>query len=177
MNRCLTTLPPWLPVAIVLLILGVNPAYGDLVTSVIAEHHPAGGGLFEYEYRLTNELGSDVPVGAFALDIPTTADLQSITGPAGWDIDYTPTSLSVTWVSSDPVFDLLPGSSLLFSFLSPLDADQRDYLVVGFGATDIFTNTGRVAGPSVAAVPEPSTIALLGIGALSLIGFTRRSRR
>src|SRR3954471_6674330 len=48
---------------------------------------------------------------------------------------------------SAPTFDLLSGTSALFSFLRPLDANQRDYLVAGFGETDIFTNTGQIAGP------------------------------
>lgn len=151
-------------------------AQADLLTSLTVVQTAEAGGLFRYAYTLTVDQSSDVSAGVFALEIPSEADLSSISGPTGWDIDYIPGLTAATWISSAPTFDLSPGSSALFGFLSPLDVNQREYLVAGFGDTDIFTSTGQIAGPGVTVVPEPSTLSLMGFGITGLICYSHHRR-
>ncbi len=43
--------------------------------------------------------------------------------------------------------------------------------------TVVLTNYGMSSGSGLAAVPEPSSLVLLGFGAISLLGFVWRCRK
>jgi hypothetical protein len=82
----------------------------------------------------------------------------------------------LTWESSDLSTDLLPGQSGIFSFESLLAPTQQPYLVSGFDSTgtNFDTNSGNIASPGIASVPEPGGLLLLGIGALGVLTILAR---
>lgn len=152
-------------------------ACAGLITSLSVEVSPGAGGQFRYDYTLTNESTSDLPVIGFALDIAATADLTNLIGPSGWNVSYSTGDTVISWESPDPSTDLLPGFGAVFSFLSPLEPGLSDYLILGLDEnTGRFeTNFGQIAGPgpSISTIPEPSSILLACIGLLGFIGLTR----
>src|SRR4051812_45634530 len=99
-----------LPLMVMLLVLHAASAHADPITTLTVEQTTDPSGLFRYEYPLTNEASGNVSAGALALDVSPAADLQELTGPAGWDITYATGDDVISWVSSDPTFDLLPGT-------------------------------------------------------------------
>jgi hypothetical protein len=157
---------------------GWTSAQGDFLTTLTVDVSPEASNLFLYNYTLSNHNDSDLPAAAFSLDIAAQADLQSITGRAGWDIFYSARDTLISWESSAASFDLPPGFNDVFSFVSPLGPMLTDYLVVGLDETtfEIQTNQGQIAGPMTSAVPEPSALLLCGIGFLGLLGYVAWSR-
>ena len=137
------------------------------------------GSLFRYEYTLTNQPTSDLPAVSFALSVAASANLQSLSGPTGWDVAYSTGETTVTWISTDPSFDLQPSTSGVFSFVSPLDSTLQEYLITGFSDQPlrIETNGDQIRSPGANVIPEPSSLMLLGIGLLGLFGYAWRRRR
>src|SRR5688500_6433432 len=87
----------------------------DFLTSLTVDLTPQSGGLTQYEYSLTNEVNSDLPVFQFSLDVAVDADLTLISGPLGWDIIYVAGENQIIWSSVDQSTDLSPGTTTLFA--------------------------------------------------------------
>jgi hypothetical protein len=155
-------------------------ARGDFITSLSVTVTPQAGGMFLYSYTLSNSSQSSLAAVALDLDVDTAANLQALSGPAGWGIFYQPGDSLSSWQSPGPQTDLLPGSSQNFSFTSALGPVSKTYSVTGLDELNFFisTNTGHVSGPGVASVtvPEPATLTLLGAGVISLLGYSRFPR-
>ena len=69
----------------------------------------------------------------------------------------------MTWESPDLSTDLLPGLSPQFSFEGVLAPVQFIYIATGLDDSQTVsgTNTGQIASPGIASVPEPGGLVLL----------------
>jgi hypothetical protein len=113
----------------------------------------------------------------FFFQVSAAADLQSLSGPAGWDIVYAKGGTIVDWESPDSTTDLAPGQTGVFAFKSALDSTPQPYTIFGIDEVnfDLGSNSGQIASPAQqvsAAVPEPASLTLLGIGAAALAGYS-----
>ena len=158
-------------------ILGWATARAEFITTLTASETPQPGGLTLYQYTLTNDPTSTLNAEGLAISVDANADLQSITGPTGWDISYLPGDTLVTWESSDISIQFIaPGDSAAFSFLSALGPAQQPYLVIGTDTLgiDFDSNFGDIASPAISSVPEPGSLVLSGLGALGVLAMVAR---
>jgi PEP-CTERM motif len=164
---------PVLVCGFILLTWGLSPVRAGFITTLTPSITTLPSGLTNYQYTLTDQAGSTLPAVEFALNVDPGANLTVLTGPAGWIISYTSGDPAVDWSSPSSASDILPGQSAVFSFNSPLGPVQLSYLIVGLDDTSgtFDTNQGSITSPGANAVPEPSTLSLLGTGALSLLGY------
>jgi lipopolysaccharide/colanic/teichoic acid biosynthesis glycosyltransferase len=152
--------------ALGLLAAASRPAYaGSLVLSVNDAVSKTTDQEFLYQYTVTNQgQSTDLEAFSFLLNVAPDSSLSAISGPPGWDLTYSSGDPVVSWDSPSPVFDLLPGATVQYSFLSPLGPGPQDFIALGSDATaTVFGDAqGTVLGPS--AVPEPSTLTLSLLG-------------
>ena len=166
----------------VIILVARSPASvrGDFITDLSVNTTSQPGGLFLYNYTLTNGPTSTLNAEGLSIGVSAAANLQAISGPNGWDVSYDPGSLLVTWESSDLSTDLLPKSSAMFTFESVLAPAQFVYITTGLDESQSIsgTNTGRIASAGVASVPEPSSFSLVlsGIGTLGVLTTLARQR-
>jgi hypothetical protein len=143
----------------------------QLQTDLVPQVTAVPGGGTRYQYTITNLAQSSLNVDGFVLDVPATANLRALTGPADWDIFYSAGSTQVTWATVDlPTYSpLRPGQSGTFSFETDLGPGSVGFTITGIDDTFQFTgrNTGVTTGP-VAPVPEPGTGLLIAAGVLGL---------
>ncbi|QEH33731.1 hypothetical protein OJF2_22370 [Aquisphaera giovannonii] len=155
-------------------LVGPGSARADFLATLDVTTTPEAGGLTLYQYMLSVDPASDQAAVLLLINVDAAAGLTSISGPAGWEIDYNTGDTGVSWLSPGSDTDLLPGQSAVFSFASPLGAGDEDFLTVGdaFGAVQ-----GRIAGPSLLTVPEPPSLWLLaGAAAAGFPTMTGRRR-
>jgi PEP-CTERM motif len=113
-------------------------------------------------FTLSNDVGGVPGVGGGA-----TLDFALLTG--------------ATFANGSPGAGIAPGQAVSFRVIGPFPSDfafERilDFVVVRFEqAGPTGTQTGTGFGPSAAAVPEPATIMLFGIG-IAGSGISRRRR-
>jgi hypothetical protein len=166
-----------LPLAVALVVMAASgqSARAGLLTTLDVSTKAVPGGLTEYDYTLSNLPASTVTASSFFVAVETTADLTMLTAPSGWDISYATGDLAVAFTSPDPSVDILPGSSGLFSFDSPVTPNLAAYQVAGIDANGNFVvNNGVILSASV---PEPATAALLAVGVLGVLGLQYRLKR
>lgn len=145
---------------------GLVTARGDLIVD-LTPNVSVQGSFFFYEYTLANDAASTVGASSFFLDVSTQADLQSVSGPAGWDVFYASGDPFVEFASPDTILDLPPGSQGSFSFLSRLGPGDVPYLVRGLDeSTGAICDATGLTQSATRAVPEPASIILLVIGGL-----------
>ena len=154
-----------------------SAARADLVTNLDVSFTALVDGNVLYNYTLTNEPTSTVAVSSFFLAVGNNADLTSLTGPDGWDLEYDSLDNAVMFTSPAADFDIAVGSVGLFSFVSPLGPVSASYLIRAFADDgSIVETTGFTLTPG-AAVPEPASLAMLAMGALGLSAAAARRRR
>ncbi|QEH35196.1 hypothetical protein OJF2_37430 [Aquisphaera giovannonii] len=171
MNRASTRIA----CGILALLAVATPARADFLATLDVATTPEAGGLTLYQYTLSVDPTSDQPAVLLILNVDAAADLTSISGPTGWEVDYVPGDTGVSWLSPGPDTDLQPGRSAVLSFLSPLGPGDQTYLAFGLGFASV---TGSIAGPTAAAaVPEPPSLGLLVAPALAGLSVLARRRR
>ena len=148
-------------------------AQAGFITSLKVEVTPSDGGMYTYVYTMINDTKSTLPAVEFTLNVDTAAALQQLHGPSGWVISYNPADTAVDWSSFSPLTHIQPGARAAFSFTSPLSPGPQDYSLLGITTNPpaIETNQGQISSPSVASIPEPTSMIPLGIGMASLAGY------
>lgn len=164
-----------LGLALALVVVAAPAEAGFMAT--VSETTTSFNSLTQYTYTVTDLAASTDSIGSFSLTVPTDANLSSIAMPTGFLAIYTPGDVTLEFASTDSSYDIAPGQSGMFQFLSP---DKPGSANANFALTDYNNSamfTGSVIGP--AAVPEPGSLILLGLG-LPLAAATlarRRSRK
>ena len=106
---------------------------------------------------------------------PSPAVSGITTGASGMIIDLTLTSATTYTLSMAPVSD--PNSPYLIhsgTLASPIDyVDFRDYNTASAGLSDTANNLS-ISSMTITVVPEPASMALLGVGSFSLLALRRR---
>jgi hypothetical protein len=166
-----------LPLAAAMLatVASIPCARADLITSLEVTTKAVAGGLTEYDYTFSNLSSSTVNASFLFIAVDTTANLTALTGPTGWDVSYATGDLAIAFTSPDPSVDILPGSSGVLSFDSPLAPHLASYEAAGIdGSGNFVTNDGAILSASV---PEPLSVVLLTVGVLGILVVNQRLRR
>lgn len=158
--------------AAVMILLAASQALASPI--LVASVSTLPDDTFLYTYELINP--ADESENVFDLGLFFEGDPLNVSAPTGWD--YIAGLGFIDWFSLAPETDLAPGASLRgFSFQSPFAAGTIAYQTLGVNAVtgDVGTPVfGETDGP-VSAVPEPSTVGLLGIGIAGVLLRRRRS--
>jgi hypothetical protein len=154
-----------------------NASRGGLITDLSVEVTAKPGGLFEYDYTLTDEPASSLAASQLFLAVSPGADLSAVSAPGGWDVFYSPGDPDISFLSSGPSTDIVPGASGAFSFASATGPAAGDDLVRGFdfNSGTFGENPGTIPTPS--AVPEPPSLALGALGAALAAAYLLVHRR
>jgi hypothetical protein len=102
-----------------------------------------------------------------AMPIPTTIGTTLV----GTPIPTSPANLATTYAFTNG------GASGVLAFTNPGTFGERQLLVITLGPSDNANFTFNTAVVELQGVPEPSSLAIAGIGALGLIGFGLRRRK
>ena len=161
------------------------PAFGDVGVfhngaAVAVSYITAAGDNAIYQPgELGMHPGPNAQYGVVQFTAPTNG-LYKIHGTfEGIDITGATTDVHLLWnnfvVASDSVIGFGPVSDKTLSF-GPVLLNAGDTLAYAVGGDPIFGSTGLLPGASVdaAAVPEPSTFFVAGLGAIGLVGYLLR---
>jgi hypothetical protein len=168
-------------------ILNVRVAIGLLLFTAISDAAPLTvtisptifgptSNLLSYSYNLVNDESSSENVFAFAV-VTSGPIIGTLVVPAGWTPDLDSTPGLIVWTSDDAMFDLMPGHSLTFGFMSPYSPAADQFLAFGSDPVSGFPTgdlaTGLTVGP--VATPEPCSILLfcLGLTVIACLTFVR----
>jgi hypothetical protein len=168
---------------ILLFVFGIVPARAGMIASVSVDITPEAGGMSLYAYTVSVSSQSTSAVSEFDLNItsgtasgintPVGAPLSSITMANGFINLYTTGDPTISFLSTDPSTDIMPGTSGMFSFVSTSNPVLQPFLLSTFDGSGN-TVAGSVLAPTF--VPEPSSLALSSLGAMGLIGWLAHRR-
>jgi hypothetical protein len=152
--------------AVVVLFAGAQPARAGPIAQLSVSVNPTSGGLFEYDYTVSVDAASTVGASQLFLDVSPSAALSS-QAPTGWDTFYSAGDPDISFLSSDPSFDVAPGMVGTFVLTSAIGPAAASFLVRGIDDSSGSTSEvpGIILTPS--AVPEPSSLFL---GSIALAG-------
>ncbi len=176
--------------AICLVATATLPARGALVTSITEVSTPGDAtGLTRYTYTVQNNATSTLPISAFFVNVNPNFNVTQIVAPTGFDISYNPSTPGVggmpstlgdpdiLFTSSSSATDIAPQGAGVFSFESGGPSGQVPYAFRALDSTGAFasqTPAGlTTVGPAAAAVPEPSSLLLVALGAVGVLGCRR----
>jgi len=132
-----------------------------------------------YSYKITNVSDSTLNVQSFDLNVSSSANITNIYSPSGWTALYSTGDTDLLWSAGpDENVVLTPGTTGLFSFTSVLHPKMQNYDIFGidYDGINYDDNLGTTASPT--AVPEPISMIPLGIGMVTLAGYSiYRSKR
>src|SRR4051812_29950435 len=153
--------------------LDVGSARGDLIFTLSAQVTHEADATYLYEYELSVSPSSTLGASTLALGVSPLADPVALTGPDGWDASFSALDGLILFQSSDATFDIGPGLLGSFTYSSLLGPASMPYTVIGIDSDSgaVVESSGLVA---TAAVPEPSSLALSGAGALCMLGLGAR---
>jgi hypothetical protein len=157
-------------------------AQGQIASGLISG---TGNGPYDYTLTFDNAANAASPIGSIwyawvpgSFYLPGTP--IGVSAPPGWGAAIS--GNSIQWVADSAVDDITPGGSLAgFSYVaafSPaqLAAAPNSGLSVAYSG-GLFSDTGFTFDVQIAAVPEPSAVVLLMLGASGLWLLGRRPSR
>jgi hypothetical protein len=147
-------------------------ARGGFLTTLQVTVIETTSGSYQYNYTIDNTSASTLPAVEFTLSVDPAANLQSPFGPSNWIITYDPGNQVIDWASPSSADGVLAGESATFGFTSALPPLTQSYSVLGINDTtgDVGFTVGMILSPGSSSVPEPSSLALLVMGALPSMG-------
>jgi hypothetical protein len=139
-------------------------------SSVTATSQDLGGGMFQYDFTVTNSTGPEGISGLILLHGNTAFGLDSsstITAPNGWGF-FPPEAVpllidSLDYFSFAPAFDVpVGGSTSGFSVMS--SAAPGSLTTEGLGAILVSSVSNMQTPVTISIVPEPAAFLLLAYG-------------
>jgi len=142
-------------------------------------------GLTKFTYTVTDPANSTLPVSAFFVDVNPKFDVSMIVAPTGFDITYNPSTPGVggmpgtlgdpdiSFTSSSSSTDIAPGGVGVFSFESGGGSGMVPYALRSLDASGAFAAQTPDGLMTMGAVPEPSSLALVALGAVGVLGYRR----
>ena len=140
---------------------------------------------FLYQYTITNNADSTLPVSSVFLSVDPTANLSAIVGPTGFDVSYkpgdpttgAPGDPSINFTSPSSAVDIQPGKTDTFSFESPERGIQQPYAFQSLDSTGAFAGQTPDGLTALSPVPEPASLLLVALGGLGMLGYGRLRRK
>jgi hypothetical protein len=150
----------WIIPTLALSLIASGIAHADVI--VTANVTP-NGGLFQYDYSITNQTADDLPV----LDIAVTPDITigDLTAPTGFETAYDPGLGLVSFLENTASFGSTPLSGFMFDSSVAPSATTFTATLQDLTTFAVSTMSGSTQGP---VVPEPTMLMPCALGMAAL---------